>query len=308
MKKISFFLSMTLLAAMIGNIAVYADTSYTIDTTTINGSPAGIRQVEIKDIIITEPTAGLFEKDKVIYLKCDHLIFEDGATAEVVKGDIRIKEIEAEEDILKITIEKASSEAAEIKISNIQLYLDGSLANGKYDLDLITEESEAYPNNAFGGFYEQNTQKGDFATSSIAIIENFVTISTTPRDKQQTSVINTRSVSVAVSEYTDSENAYVSQGHIMVPLRAIIEELSDKAIVRWDDTTKTVTIGIGKRTGSMTVGSNILNLNGVGTPMTVSPEIKEGRVFVPVEDLAYLLGIHESKIQWNPDTNTLTLR
>ena len=55
-------------------------------------------------------------------------------------------------------------------------------------------------------------------------------------------------------------------------------------------------------------GGNILNLNGVGNPMTVSPEIKEGRVFVPVEDLAYLLGIHESKIQWNPDTNTLTLR
>ena len=303
MKKTALLLSIMLFSAMGANTWAYAN-DYTIDATTINGSSAGIRQVDIKDIIITEPAAGLFEKDGVFYLKCDHVIFEDGATAEVIKGDIRIKEIQAENDILKIVIEKASSEASEIKISNIQLYLDGSLANGKYDLDCITEESLEYPNNVFGGFYEQSN---DSATSSVTIIENFVTISTTPRDKEEAS-LNTNTVSVAVSEYTDSEKAYISKGHIMVPLRAIIEELSDKAIVRWDDATKTVTIGMGKRIGSMTVGSNVLNLNGVGTPMTASPEIIEGRVFIPAEDLAYFLGIHESKIQWNAETNTLTFR
>ncbi len=304
MKKIALVLSITLFTNIVGNIA-YAQSPYTINETTINGLHAGNRQAQVKDIILTEPAAGLFEKDKTIYLKVDRLIFEEDATVEVIKGNIKIKKIETDGDILKLTIEKASSEASEIKISNIQFYLDGNLADGTYDLDIITEESEAYPNNVFGGFYEQSTKKGNNATASIILIKDFVTISTTPRDKKQ-NVINRNIVSIPISEQ-NTEVAYQLNGTIMLPLRAITESLSDKAVVQWDDATKTVVIRYGQRIASMTVGSNKMNFNGVITPMKAAPEIKDDRVFIPVEDLAYLFGINENRIQWNPETMTITL-
>lgn len=307
MKKIALVLSIALLSATIGNVA-YADTPYRIDKTTINGLHSATRQAQVKDIIITEPAPGLFEKDKVIYLKAERLTFENNATVEITKGNIRIKKIEAEGDILKLTVEKASSEASEIKISNIKFYLDGNLADGTYNLDLITEESEQYPNNVFGGFYEQSTEKGNYATSSITLLEDFVTISTTPRELQQTSIVYTNAISIPVAQQNiESEKAYLSNETIMIPLRAVIEALSDRVIVRWDDETKSVVIGMGQRISSIQINNHVINLNGVITPMKAIPEIKGDRVFIAVEDIAYILGISENRIVWNPETMTVTL-
>jgi len=295
MKKTVLVLSIMLLTNIMGNV-VYANIPhYIIDKTTINGLHSATRQSQVKDIIITEQAPGLFEKDKTIYLKADRLFFEDGATVEITKGNIRIKKIDTDGDILKITIDKASSQASEIKISNIKFYLDGNLADGTYDLDLITEESEIYPNNVFGGFYEQSTKRGNDATSSITLIKDFVTISTTPRDKQETPIIYRNTMSIPVSEQnTEVEQAYLSNGTIMIPLRAVAEGLSGSINVQWDDETKTVVIHSGQRISSMKIGSNIMNLNGVATPMKAVPEIKNGRIFIPVEDIAYLLGINRS--------------
>lgn len=297
-----------LLTNTIGNV-VYANTpSYTIDKTTTNGLHSATRQSQVKDIVITEPTPGLFEKDKTIYLKADRLLFEDGATVEITKGNIRVKKIDIDRDILKITIEKASSQASEIKISNIKFYLDGNLADGTYNLDLITEESETYPNNVFGGFYEQSTKKGNDATSSVTLIKDFVTISTTPREKQETPILYRDVISIPVSEQnTEPEKGYLYNGTIMIPLRVVIENLSDSVSVQWNEETKTVVIRSGQRIGSIQIGNNIMNLNGVATPMKTAPEIKNSRVFISVEDMAYLLGINENNIQWNPETLIVTL-
>ena len=305
MKKTVIVLSIALLTGVMGNTA-YA---HTIDKTTINGLHTANRYAEVKDIIITEPVAGLFEKNKTIYLKADRLDFEDGATVEVTKGNIRIKEIEADRDILKLTIEKAISEASEIKISNIKFYLDGSLADGTYDLDLITEESEEYANNVFGGFYEQSTQKGNHVADSVILIKDFVTISTTPRDKQQTPVIDRNAVSITVTEQYPQENSgYLQNEIIMVPLRAVVQNsYNTDAVVQWDDETKSVVVRLGQRICSMKIGDNVVNVNGVITPMTAAPEIKNGRIFIPVQDLAYILGISENKIQWDSETMTVTL-
>ncbi len=212
-------------------------------------------------------------------------------------------------DILKSTIEKASSEASEIKISNIKFYLDGSLADGTYDLDLITEESEEYANNVFGGFYEQSTQKGNHVADSITLIKDFVTISTTPRDKQQTPVIDRNAVSITITEQYPQENSgYLQNEIIMIPLRAVVQNsYNTDAVVQWDDETKSVVVRLGQRICSMKIGDNVVNVNGVITPMTAAPEIKNGRIFIPVQDLAYILGISENKIQWNSETMIVTL-
>jgi hypothetical protein len=93
----------------------------------------------------------------------------------------------------------------------------------------------------------------------------------------------------------------------MLPVRAITEALNGVAIVRWDDATKTATISFGSRVFSMTVGSKTMNMNGVPTSLLAAPEIKNSRIFLPLRDLGYALGLTDGKIAWDAATSTATL-
>ena len=57
----------------------------------------------------------------------------------------------------------------------------------------------------------------------------------------------------------------------------------------------------------MTVGSKVLNMNGVSTALNAAPEIRDGRVFLPLRDLGYALGLSESQISWDATTQTARL-
>ena len=50
-----------------------------------------------------------------------------------------------------------------------------------------------------------------------------------------------------------------------------------------------------------------MNMNGVGTALNAAPEIKDGRVFLPLRDLGYALGLSDNQITWDATTNTATL-
>ena len=101
--------------------------------------------------------------------------------------------------------------------------------------------------------------------------------------------------------------AYISGERTMLPLRAITEALSDDVVITWNDATKTVTILFGNRVISMTIGSNIMHINGTALTMTAAPEITNSRTFIPLRDLSYALGLNDSKINWNDTTKTITL-
>ena len=101
--------------------------------------------------------------------------------------------------------------------------------------------------------------------------------------------------------------AYISNGYTMLPVRAVTEALSDSAIVRWDDATKTVTITFGDRVINMVVGSSTMVINGVEVPMQAQCEITDSRAFIPLRDMGYALGLNDSKIQWDDATKTATL-
>ena len=92
----------------------------------------------------------------------------------------------------------------------------------------------------------------------------------------------------------------------MLSIRAIVEALSDKATVKWDDSTKEITIFMRSRIISMKAGSKYMNLNGVLTPLQGKVELKNGRAFLPMRDLGYALQLNDSKIKWNPETMTAT--
>ena len=102
--------------------------------------------------------------------------------------------------------------------------------------------------------------------------------------------------------------AYINNdGYTMLPVRAVIEALNGVAVVRWDDSTKTCTVSFGQRVFSMTVGSKVLNMNGVSTALNAAPEIRDSRVFLPLRDLGYALGLSEGQISWDAATQTARL-
>ncbi|NDO47320.1 stalk domain-containing protein [Clostridium sp. MD294] len=300
--------------------------------TTVNELKIDYRNTDVADITIVEPEAGLWAKDDVIKLEGERMSFEGGAKAEVVNGDMKLAKLGGDyvdtEDsgddkngVLYVKVDSRSSKTpAEIKISGLSLYMNRSLAAGDYKLKVYGE-----PDNEF--FMNNYHKDGDdyansFETAKVTVMNDFVKVVTAGRDKDDatftTSIVvpvgsdvitaGTREIKLSEMEGGACPPAYINNdGYTMLPVRAVTESLNNIAAVRWDDATKTCTIGFGQRVFSMTVGSKVLNMNGVSTALNAAPEIRDGRVFLPLRDLGYALGLSESQISWDATTQTARL-
>ena len=294
--------------------------------TAVNELKIDYRNTEIADITLVEPEAGLWAKDDVINLEGERMSFESGAKAEVVNGDMKLDKfdgdyIDVNDGVLSVKVSSRSSKTpAEIKISGLSLYMDRSLAAGNYKLKVFGEaKNEFFMNN-----YDKD---GDdfanvFETQKVTVMDDFVKIVTAGRDKDDatfttkivvpvggdTITAGTKEIKLSEMQGGACPPAYINNdGYTMLPVRAVVEALNEIATVRWDDATKTCTIGFGQRVFSMTVGSKVLNLNGVSTALNAAPENKDGRVFLPLRDLGYALGLSDSQISWDSTTQTAQL-
>lgn len=294
--------------------------------TAVNELKIDYRNTEIADITLVEPEAGLWAKDDVISLEGERMSFESDAKAEVVNGDMKLNKydgdyVDVDGGVLSVKVDSRSSKTpAEIKISGLSLYMDRSLAAGNYKLKVFgNSKNEFFMNN-----YDKD---GDdfanvFETQKVTVMDDFVKIVTAGRDKDDATfttkivvpvggdVITAGTKEIKLSEMQGGAcpPAYINNdGYTMLPVRAVVEALNEIATVRWDDATKTCTIGFGQRVFSMTVGSKVLNLNGVSTALNAAPENKDGRVFLPLRDLGYALGLSDSQISWDSTTQTAQL-
>lgn len=284
----------------------------------------GVKDALVQDLVIKESYAGALEKNKVIYLQAETLKFESGAEAEVVSGDIKMGKVKTKDGLLAIEIDKASSEASEIKITNLKLFLDRNLPQGSYGIDLIVEAGEDYPKNLFGENYGDDDEPGKFSRKTVRLLDDFIILEdggqiTNPQLDEEAiffRVSATIGEKEIVSKFSYSENgkkvplkeaAYCEDGLVMLPFRAIAEELDDSIMISWDQTSQSVTVFMGKRIASVTVGSNQMVINGTTIPMTGKVEMKNGIVFLPLQDLGLLFGMKEDQIQWNEETRTASL-
>lgn len=307
MKKLMIYA--TVLFAMASTpFTVFGGEAAVKETIVANRMQVGERQVVVRDIVITEAAAGLFEKKECIYLKADHLLFEDGIDYIVTKGDIKIKNVETKKDIIKITIDKDSSEASEIRLTNIRLYLDRSIPDGIYPLELITEGGADYPNNTFGKLYEQKATKNQSAVKSVILMKNFVEITSPNHNgatKEQAVISIADGTLTKNGEVTAIDKPYIYEGQIMLPFRAVIEALAKDAIIAWDDASQSITVTMGKQVMGFRVGENPLNVNGTIIPMSTPAQMLEGRVYLSMHDLSFILGIKEENVLWNQEDMTI---
>ncbi len=288
----------------------------------VNELPIDYRNTWASDIVITEDEAGVLKKGKTVYMAIDGIKFDGTPTVEVEDGDLKIENVKVKDDKIQFDVKTESQrKAGKIRISNIELYMDRSLPSGKYDLMFVAKNEATYKNGTFTPSndavirnYGDENKQGIFDVDELTVVKGYVNIVTAGRDRDDSTftttvkvTIGSNKITVGTKEVDIDVPAYISNGYTMLPVRAVTELLSNSAIVRWDDATKTVTIAMGQRIVNMTVGSKMMVINGVNVAMQSKCEITNSRSFIPLRDLGYALGLNDSQINWDDATKTATL-
>lgn len=284
------------------------------------------------NIVVKEAEEGLWEKNSEFVFGVDKFEdkdFEDDATYTVDdKSDLEVKTIKNK---LGFKVDTESSDAAAaVTISDISLYMSRNLAAGAYDLTLDTTGSKAFMKQMVWGYdkVENPTLGGENPTEGTVsdkyynndvdfghtVKEGFINIITAGRDQDDASF--TKKVVVPVGEkylIAGEEQvaldvpAYISaQGYTMLPVRAVATALGiNNNNVLWNQASKTVTILYGQRIITMVAGQKVVTVNGNTIPASATVQIKDGRTFLPMRDLATALGVTD--ITWDAATKTATM-
>lgn len=284
------------------------------------------------NVVVKEAEEGLWKKDEMDFnFKVDYMIFEDDATYTVDdKSDLEVKALKGTKMGFKVT-DESSDTAAAVTISDISLYMNRSIAAGAYDLDLnttagqklLTEQPLATTSDD-GEVTGANNYRiadvidmkhdGSWETKYYTVKEGFVNVITAGRDQDDASF--TKKVVVPVGEkylIAGEEQvaldvpAYISAaGYTMLPVRAVATALGiNNNNVLWNQASKTVTILYGQRIITMVAGQKVVTVNGNTIPASATVQIKDGRTFLPMRDLATALGVTD--ITWDAATKTATM-
>lgn len=275
--------------------------------------------------------------------KFDDKDFENDATYTVDdKSGLEIKEAKSG---LGFKIDTESDDtAAAVTISDISLYMSRSIAAGAYDLQVITNANinmyaeglatteatkvaVANIKDAFGTVEAPTTytvaEDKDFNDGAkinkdtvdyATVKEGFINVITAGRDQDDASF--TKKVVVPVGEkylIAGEEQvaldvpAYISAaGYTMLPVRAVATALGiNNNNVLWNQASRTVTILYGQRIITMVAGQKVVTVNGNTIPASATVQIKDGRTFLPMRDLATALGVTD--ITWDAATKTATM-
>lgn len=273
------------------------------------------------NIVVKEAEDGLWKKGSEFKFSLDRNIdTEDDATYTVDdKSDMEVKKIKND---LGFRVDKESGDAATVTISDISLYMSRSLAAGAYDLQLDTTGSDEFMDQAIlaptGVKAEEAKVKYQYYNNDDnfkhVVKEGFVNIITAGRDQDDASF--TKKVVVPVGEkyiIAGEEQvaldvpAYISAaGYTMLPVRAVATALGiNNNNVLWNQASRTVTILYGQRIITMVAGQKVVTVNGNTIPASATVQIKDGRTFLPMRDLATALGVTD--ITWDAATKTATM-
>lgn len=284
------------------------------------------------NVVVKEAEEGLWKKDQMDFnFNVDYMTFESDATYTVDKdSDLEVKALKGTKMGFKVTGE-SSDKAAAVTISDVSLYMSRSIAAGAYDLDLMTTPGQdlltkeaLFTASTDGevtgaGNYRiadviDMKHDGNWENKYYTVKEGFINVITAGRDQDDASF--TKKVVVPVGEkylIAGEEQvaldvpAYISaQGYTMLPVRAVATALGiNNNNVLWNQASRTVTILYGQRIITMVAGQKVVTVNGNTIPASATVQIKDGRTFLPMRDLATALGVTD--ITWDAATKTATM-
>lgn len=267
----------------------------------------GMQDQPAPEIIITENVAGALIENGMLDLVLADTRFDitfDDAEVEVIAGDLKIDAddsgVNGPDNGIEIKIDRDSSEKSKIKVSGIKLTLDRSVPEGIFKL------------NVQGTALVQNGLYNDDDFSNRVAQFNFANIVTPASGELRTTskfVIGSTTYKVLQGGVEVAKTMdvapFIEGGRTFIPIRFAAETVGVSADnVIWNAEAKTVTILKGDRVIGLTIGSNVLTVNGTPIVMDTAAMIKDGRTVLPVRFVAQALG---AAVTWDEATQTVTV-
>lgn len=218
----------------------------------------GDTDLAIADIEITEAAKGMFEKSSgKVQLQLPSGFEWDGTPdVEVVEGDLAISGVKADGGILEFDVKSDSFKPSKIKVSNGKVKVYRSVPEGDVVVKIVGDD-----------IVDPETKDINNASAAAKVVVATVVTPAAGKGTAVTSVFTIGSTTYTVDgkEYTLDVAPFVeaATGRTYLPVRYVANAVGVSGQnILWDQATQTATIIKGDRVAQLTVGSNILKLNG----------------------------------------------
>lgn len=260
------------------------------------------------EITITEQAAGAFNNDELDGRTDDgivRLVLPSGVTfastpkVEVTSGDMKIDNVKrAESDSeVRFTVDNESTTASTITVSGVSLKVNRDVPEGDITIKIK------------GGGAEKTSGYEDWDSSDTVAkvaIAKVVTPAPGATKADASFVIGSTTYKVGGVEMTMDVAPYVKDGRTYLPVRYVAQSLGvADANILWDGVSQKVTLIKDGTVVQLTIGSNMLLVNGAAIPMDAAPELTSDRTMLPIRFVAQAFG---ASVGWDEATQTVTLK
>ena len=267
----------------------------------------GLQKQAGSDITVKETEAGALQdsvdgtSDKSVEYTIESteknfgLMFKSGK-ATVVDGDISLASSGKESKKLYVKVDRRSTKASTIKFSDITVTLDRTVPYGEIKLD---------------GNFGAVDQRHDLG-NTVDTFAYFNTVTPVANDKRITTVFTIDQkgyveVNANVREDKTAEVApFIQDNRTMLPVRYVANAIG--ATVNYDPTTRTATFEKNQVVVSINIDKDVMYVNGSPVKLFTKPANKEGRIFLPLANIAQAFGLKQGEtIVWNQEAKTVTI-
>ena len=264
----------------------------------------GLQSQTTGSIVINETDKGMIQRGTIIVdanpQEESGIKFQSVPKVEATNLKLGDVELSADKRFLYIEVEKTSTEAGKISITDATFTTDRTVPEGSFPVrfygSALTDEAvKTYDDVAYDKY----------------VVEDFIRITTPNTEdikngalKAVTSSfsLNSNKYTVDGVEYEMDAQAYSEDGRTMVPVRYIAQAFGiDNANVLYAN--QVATIIAGEKIIQLKMGSNILTVNGAQIQMDTKAVVKDGRAYVPMKFIAAALGV---SVSYDDATKTAT--
>ena len=267
----------------------------------------GLQKQTGSDITIKETEAGALQdsvdgtSDKSVRYTIESTEKNFGLTfksakATVVDGDISLDGSGKKDKYLYVDVDRRSTKASTIKFSDITVTLDRTVPYGEIKLD---------------GNFGAVDQRHDLG-NTVDTFAYFNTVTPVANDKRITTVFTIDQkgyveVNANVREDKTAEVApFIQDNRTMLPVRYVANAIG--ATVNYDPTTRTATFEKNQVVVSINIDKDVMYVNGSPVKLFTKPANKEGRIFLPLANIAQAFGLKQGEtIVWNQEAKTVTI-
>ncbi|MBM7866591.1 copper amine oxidase N-terminal domain-containing protein [Heliobacterium gestii] len=286
----------------------------------------GVKNQALSDIVIAETDKGRIMSDKIdgayrniMVELSDGVEWSSTPTVQVVEGNLELDtdNISKDGSFLTIPVKAGSTQASKVKISDIKADLNRTIPEG--DVTAKIKGSAVVENDKDAAKYYDNTgaevsgnagviDPGEFDQSTAVQVTVAKVITPAPGEQKRTALfqIGNSKLNIGGVESTMDVAPYIKNDRTYLPVRYVAQAVGvNDSNMMFNSNDQSVVLIKGDRVVKMTIGSNIMTVNGVSIQMDTAPEIvAPGRVMLPVGWVAQALGI---SAKWDGATQTVTI-